>query len=117
MGVEQQTAFERLKRMITHAETVAYYKVGCRTRIIADASPVGLGAVLAQLQGDLWRVIVYASLCFAPEVKVVYRPGKANIADALSRLNSDTVLPRRLPQGPHNCEDHIYFNVFIRSSI
>ena len=30
--------------MITHADTLAYYKVGRRRRIIADASPVGVGA-------------------------------------------------------------------------
>ena len=30
-------------------------------RIIADASPDGLDAVLTQLQGDVWRVIAYAS--------------------------------------------------------
>ena len=46
-GAEQQTAFERLKQMITQVDTLTYYKVGCRTRIIADASPVGLGVVLA----------------------------------------------------------------------
>ena len=39
-GKEQQTAFEELKRLITQAETLAYFKVGCRTRIVADASPV-----------------------------------------------------------------------------
>ena len=32
-------------------------QVGCMTRIIAGASPVGLGAVLAQLKGNVWRVI------------------------------------------------------------
>ena len=40
---------------------VTHYKVGCRTRIIADASPVGLGSVLAEIQGDLRRVIAYVS--------------------------------------------------------
>ena len=60
-GEEQKTAFERLKRMITHANVLAYHKVSCRTRIIADASTVGLGAVLTQLQEDIWRVIAYAS--------------------------------------------------------
>ena len=60
-GVEQQTAFQELKRLITQAETFAYYKVGCKTRIVADASPVGLGAVLTQQQGETWRIISYAS--------------------------------------------------------
>lgn len=46
-GAEQQTAFERLKQMITQVDTLTYYKVGCRTRIFADASPVGRGVVLA----------------------------------------------------------------------
>jgi len=36
-------------------------EVGCRTRIAADASPVGLGAVLTQQQGGVWRVISYVS--------------------------------------------------------
>ena len=60
-GVEQQTPFKRLKLMITQADTLAYYKVGCRTRILEDASPVGLGAAFTQLQGPVWRVIANAS--------------------------------------------------------
>ena len=151
-GEEQQRAFEELKGLITQAETLGYFKVNCRTRIVADASPVGLGAVLAQEQGGTWRAVSYASRSLTDverrysqtekealalvwacerfnmyvsgrsfeletdhkpleriysrtskpcarierwvfrlqgyEFKVVYRPGKTNIADALSRLNS-----------------------------
>ena len=30
-GKERQTAFEELKHLVTQAETLAYFKVGCRT--------------------------------------------------------------------------------------
>ena len=140
------------ERSATRAETLAYFKNECRTRIVADAGATGIGAVLTQLQGGLWRVISYASrnltdverrysqtekeglalvwackrfkqYVFGREFeletdhkllqciynksskpsarierwvlrlqgynfKVIYRPGKTNIADALSRLNS-----------------------------
>ena len=159
--------------MITHADTLAYYKLGCRTRIIADASTVGLGAVLTQFQENVWRVIAYASrslsdverlysqtekealalvwacerfdlyVCGQPfelksdhkpleriysatskpcarierwvlrlqsyNFKVVYRPGKANIADALSRLNSD----KRLVAG----EEFDYVRVIVENCV
>ena len=60
-GKEQQVAFEKLKELITHADALAYFNVNSRTRIVAEASPVGLGAVLTQLHGSEWRVIGYAS--------------------------------------------------------
>ena len=158
MGVDQQTAFQEPKRLITEAEILGYFRADCRTRIIADASPVGLGAVLAQEQGETWRAVSYASrsltdverrysqtekealaLVWACErfnmypsgrnfeletdhkpldriysrtskpcarierwllrlqgydFKVVYQPGKTNIGDALSRLNSVKQLDR-----------------------
>ena len=60
-GEEQQTAFQELKCLITQAETLGYFRVDCRTRIVADVSPLGLGAVLAQEQGGIWRAVSYAS--------------------------------------------------------
>ena len=151
-GTEQQLAFEELKRLMTSANALAYFRGDCKTRIVADAGPDGLGAVLLQLHGGEWRAVSYASrnltevrkanyaqtekealaLVWACErfnlyvygrefeletdhkplecifsrtskpsarierwvlrlqchnYRVVYCPGKTNIADALSRLN------------------------------
>ena len=59
----QQKSFLKLKDLLTRAETLAYFKNECRTRIVADAGPTGIGAVLTitQLQYGLWRVISHAS--------------------------------------------------------
>lgn len=57
----QQQSFEKLKYLLTRAETLAYFKNDCKTRIVADAGPTGIGAVLTQFQDGVWRVISYAS--------------------------------------------------------
>ena len=150
-GSEQQKSYEKLKELMTSAKALTYFRNDSKTRIVADAGPGGIGAVLLQLHGDQWRAVSYASrnlseverryaqtekealaLVWACErfhiyvygrefeletdhkplecifgktsktsarierwvlrlqcfnFKVVYRPGKTNIADALSRLN------------------------------
>ena len=58
---EQQAAFDKLKELITSTRAVAYFDVNSRTGIVADASPVGLSAVLIQLQGVEWRGVAYVS--------------------------------------------------------
>lgn len=139
-----------LKKHLTNPTTLGYFDVADRTQLIADACPVGLGAVLIQLNDRGPRIISYASksltnaekryaqtkkealaLVWAVErfhfylygrafelitdhkpletifgtrskpcarierwamrlqaykEKVIYRPGKSNIADPLSRL-------------------------------
>lgn len=149
-GREQQLAFDKLKESMMDSKTLGYFNDGDRTQLVADASPVGLGAVLIQVNDQGPRVIAYASkslsevekryaqiekealaLVWAVErfhfylygrtfelitdhkpletifgarskpcarierwvvrlqaykAKVVYRPGKSNIADPLSRL-------------------------------
>lgn len=147
---EQQRAFAELKRHMSNPATLGYFDVDDRTQVIADASPVGLGAVLIQMNESGPRIISYASkslsdvekryaqtekealalvwaterfhfylygrpfelitdhkpleTIFGPKskpclrierwvlrlqaykAKVIYRPGKSNIADPLSRL-------------------------------
>ena len=47
---DQEEAFRELKKLMTSAETLAYFKNDCKTRVVADGGPTGLGAVLTQLQ-------------------------------------------------------------------
>ena len=47
--------------MIIERRTLAYFKNDCRTRIVAEAGPHGLVAVLTQQQDGVWRVVSYTS--------------------------------------------------------
>lgn len=61
---EHQRCFDDLKDMISDVKTLSYFDNALRTRVIADASPVALGAVLVQFQtesDDEPRIISYAS--------------------------------------------------------
>ena len=59
---DQENAFQELKNSLTDVETLAYFNPASKTKVIADASPVGLGAVLLQEQGEgAWRAVCYAS--------------------------------------------------------
>lgn len=147
---EQDKAFNRLKACLCEIKTLGYYDPADKTQVIADASPVGLGAVLIQTDSNGSRIVAYGNkslsdcekrycqtekealaLVWAVEhfdiylygkefelvsdhkplevifgrnskpcarierwvlrlqsynYKIVYRPGKSNIADPLSRL-------------------------------
>jgi len=62
VGTEQQGAFDALKDSLANAETLAYFDSNAEeTKLITDASPVGLGAVLTQVRGGCERVVTYAS--------------------------------------------------------
>ena len=52
---------KKLKDMLTRPETLCYFQNECKTRIVADAGPTGIGAVLTQLQDGMWRVVSFAS--------------------------------------------------------
>ena len=56
-GKSEQKSFDELKKRLTIAEALGYYDKNVPTKVIADASAVGLGAVLVQEQGDELRAI------------------------------------------------------------
>ncbi|XP_049886625.1 uncharacterized protein K02A2.6-like [Pectinophora gossypiella] len=59
-GLEQQRCFDSLKDIMTNIPSLGYYDVNDRTTVIADASPVGLGGVLVQIDSeDKPRIIAY----------------------------------------------------------
>ena len=60
-GKRQRDAFEKLKNALTRPSTLAFYDKDAETRVITDASPVGLGAVLIQKQNGQWTIVSYAS--------------------------------------------------------
>ncbi|PFX18927.1 Transposon Ty3-G Gag-Pol polyprotein [Stylophora pistillata] len=55
------TPTEELKQQLAKAPVLAYFDKEAHTRVIADASPVGLGAVLVQEKNGVGRAICYAS--------------------------------------------------------
>lgn len=57
-GPEQQNAFDQLKTQLTSSQVLGFYNVKDKTQLYADASPVGLGAVLIQFKGDEPRVYI-----------------------------------------------------------
>ena len=65
-GPGEQQAFDRLKDQVATAAALAYFDPAAPTQVIADASPVGLGAVLVQRHDGIHRPIAYASRTLTP---------------------------------------------------
>ena len=61
-GPAQEIAFKNVKEELTKPTVLALYDPNSKTKIRADASAYGLGAVLLQYQeGEDWKPIAYAS--------------------------------------------------------
>lgn len=167
-GPDQQQCFDSLKANMTKIPTLGFYDVKDQTIVIADASPVGLGGILIQINDTGPRIIAYGhktltdcerrycqtekealALVWAVEhfhiflygkefqlvtdhkplevifgikskpcarierwvmrlqsykYKVIYRPGKSNIADSLSRLCDGIKTPTTELKDSHICQ-------------
>ena len=60
-GPTQEKAFSKVKQELVGTPTLALYDPKLRTKIMADASSFGLGAVLMQEHHKEWRPVAYAS--------------------------------------------------------
>ena len=60
-GPDQDRAFNQLKTELTTPHILTMYDPKAQTKISADASSFGLGAVLLQAKGTSWHPVAYAS--------------------------------------------------------
>ena len=58
----QDKAFQTLKEQLTEVAILAHFKMTTNTRVIADASPVGLGTVLVQEVNGQSSTVCYAGV-------------------------------------------------------
>lgn len=60
-GPDQQKAFNQIKDELSNPTVLALYSPDAETKISADSSSYGLGAVLLQKQQEEWRPVAFAS--------------------------------------------------------
>lgn len=60
-SAEQENAYSEIQKLVASTPTVAIFDESCPTFVSTDASDVGLGAVLSQLQNGVEKVVAYAS--------------------------------------------------------
>lgn len=60
-GPAQEDAVLKIKELLTNTPILALYNPDARTKVSADASSFGLGAVLLQQKDSKWHPIAYAS--------------------------------------------------------
>ena len=60
-GLSQEEAFSQVKAELTKPTVLTLYNPTVPTKVSADASSYGLGAVLLQRVDEIWRPVAYAS--------------------------------------------------------
>ena len=68
-GQAQETAFSQVKDELCKPTILAFYSPTAPTKVSADDSSHGLGAVLLQENGREWKPVAYASRCMSETEK------------------------------------------------
>jgi hypothetical protein len=63
---KQKESFRLLKELLIKAPVLHYFDNNLPTKISCDASRLGLGAVLLQLENNIWYPVAYASRSLLP---------------------------------------------------
>lgn len=77
-GKEQEDAFNTIKTTVF--TTLSYFDLNRKTRLVVDASPVGLGAILLQFKDNEPLVISYAAKSLTDTEKRYCQPEKEALA-------------------------------------
>lgn len=59
-------ALKVLKRLMSNADNLAYYKLGKKTHVHTDAGPTGISAILSQSENNKRDIVSYASRSLTP---------------------------------------------------
>ena len=60
-GPDQERSFAKIKQELTKLTVLILYNPQAETKVSADASSFGLGAVLPQSDKQMWKLVAYAS--------------------------------------------------------
>ena len=60
LGEKEEKSFQKLKNQVASAPVLAYFGKDAFTPVIADSSPVGLGAVLVKEKNGESRAVCYS---------------------------------------------------------
>lgn len=60
-GKDESKSFQEVKRLLVQIPCLAHYSLKAETKLVVDASPVGLGCVLLQRIDSRWQRVSYAS--------------------------------------------------------
>ena len=60
-GPDQERSFAKIKQELTKPTVLILYNPRAETKVSADASSFGLGAVLLQSDKQMWKLVAYAS--------------------------------------------------------
>jgi len=91
-GEAEKNAFNNLKNLLSKVPKLSYFNPKHRTRVIADASPVALGAVLLQFKVDNEPLIItFTSKALSEVEKRYYQTKKESLALVWEWKNFTTI--------------------------